>query len=332
MIKGGGGIGVSFFFVLSGFLISYLLFIEKINSNKINILNFYKRRAFRIWPLYFLLVIIVFFLPFDVKQNVGLHMVGGGYDFDWRFSFTFLENYKMIIMDQFPKTTPLSVFWSLCIEEHFYIVWGLVFYFLPLKHLGKFLLFCVVLAWFARGFEFNMTQNLLIQTNDLTTNLDYFSLGGGLALLYVNRGYIYHSNSVWSNHFVKYSILLLMMFLLIFQNQFMSGNSAWHYILRPTIIGLIFTILISFFICPNSQIKFNVKWLNYLGQRSYGLYVFHIIAIHIAYQYCIKHNILLDNYNTLILFIAIVMGSTIAISILSFRYFERPILKLRERI
>lgn len=66
-IKGGGGLRVSFFFVLSGFLITYLLVFEKIQNGKIKIKKFFIRRSLRIWPLFYLIVIIVFLLSNNFK-------------------------------------------------------------------------------------------------------------------------------------------------------------------------------------------------------------------------------------------------------------------------
>ena len=60
-----GGIGVSFFFVLSGFLITYILIVEKINAHgKIDLKKFFVRRILRIWPLYYAMVIFAMFTPF----------------------------------------------------------------------------------------------------------------------------------------------------------------------------------------------------------------------------------------------------------------------------
>jgi len=331
-IKAGGGIGVSFFFVLSGFLITYLLLQEKTANNRIDLFKFYKRRAFRIWPLYFLLVGIVFILPYDIKQDLGLHMVGGGYELDWRYSFTFLENYKMIQMDLFPKTTPLSVFWSLCIEEHFYLVWGLVFYFVPIKHLGKFFLFSISLAWIARGIEWHWSHNLNIQTNDLFTNLDYFSIGAYLAFFFVKKGRIFIPYSFWSNRLIQVLSLVVLLLLLIYQNAYMPSSSVWLFLFWPTWIAIVFTLIIALFICPNSKIFVNIRILDYLGQRSFGLYVFHIIVIHMGYQYCLKHHISIDDTPTLLLFIGYSFGASALLSILSYRFFELPFLRLRERL
>ncbi|MDB4274068.1 acyltransferase, partial [Algibacter sp.] len=65
LIQDFGTIGVDFFFVLSGFLITYLLFKEKEKYNKVSVKSFYIRRVLRIWPLYYFVLILVFFiLPF----------------------------------------------------------------------------------------------------------------------------------------------------------------------------------------------------------------------------------------------------------------------------
>jgi peptidoglycan/LPS O-acetylase OafA/YrhL len=331
LIKLGGGIGVSFFFVLSGFLIAYLLFLEKANSNRIDLLNFYKRRAFRIWPLFFLMVIIVFLLPFDLKQQLGLHMVGGGYDFDWRFSFTFLENYKMIIMDQFPKTTPLSVFWSLCIEEHFYIVWGLLFYFLSSKNVLRLLISFVIIAWVSRGYESYFSNNLVIETNDLLTNMDYFSCGGILAYVFVFHQVKLNAVLLKIGKWNLKLCLLGLVLILIFHNQLIPDRTEFSFIFKPSIIAAVFTLIICLFISAESGIVIKSKLLNYLGVRSYGLYVFHIIAIHMMYQYCLLHHIRIDTTLSLFLFILISFSSTVLVSMLSYRYFEKPILNLRRK-
>ena len=331
LIKSGGGIGVSFFFVLSGFLIAYLLFLEKASANRIDLLNFYKRRAFRIWPLFFFMVIVVFLLPIDLKQQLGLHMVGGGYDFDWRFSFTFLENYKMIIMDQFPKTTPLSVFWSLCIEEHFYIVWGLLFYFLSSKNVFRLLISFVLIAWVSRGYESYFSNNLVIETNDLLTNMDYFSCGGILAYIFVFHQVKLNAVLLKIGKWNLKLCLLGLVLILIFHNQLIPDRTEFSFIFKPSIIAAVFTLIICLFISAESGIVIKSKLLNYLGVRSYGLYVFHIIAIHMMYLYCLLHHIRIDTTLSLFLFILITFSTTVLVSILSYRYFEKPILNLRRR-
>ena len=178
-LKAGGGIGVSFFFVLSGFLITYLLVNEKMNTEKISLKRFFIRRSLRIWPLYFLIISLIYFLPLDFKtMYLGYNSYSQGYDLDWRFSFTFLENYKMYIMDSHSNTNTIRMFWTLCIEEHFYILWVIVLFFIPKKRILPFLISSIFLAITARYFEPFITHNSKIETNDLFTNLDFFAIGG----------------------------------------------------------------------------------------------------------------------------------------------------------
>jgi peptidoglycan/LPS O-acetylase OafA/YrhL len=275
------------------------------------------------------MVLLAFLLPFDLKQDLGLHMVGGGYNFDWRFSFTFLENYKMIAMDQFPKSTPLSVFWSLCIEEHFYIVWGILFFFLSSKNVFRMLLFSVVIAWISRAYESYYTTNLIIETNDLFTNLDYFSCGGILAYVFVFNKVKLNSVLQKIGKWKLKLCLLVLVLLLIFHNQLIPELTEFSFIFKPTIIAALFTLIICLFISAESGIVIKSKWLNYLGVRSYGLYVFHIIAIHMLYQYCLLHHIKIDTSLSLIIFMLISFSTTVLVAMFSYRFFEKPILSLR---
>lgn len=332
-IKAGGGIGVSFFFVLSGFLITYLLSFEKINTGSLSIRKFLIRRSLRIWPLFYLMVFIAFLLPYEFKEYIGFHMLGGGYDFDWKYSFTFLENYKMLSVDKFPKTTPLSVFWSLCIEEHFYIFWIISLFLTPIKHLNKFLIFSILLSWCARFIEPSIYNNTLVISNDLFTNLDYFAFGGVLGF-WVARDYQSVTQFIQHTHkWIKYSFIAITLTIAVFQNELLPYNTdSYFFIFRPSIIALLFTILIALFIPEDSTIKIKSRLLNYLGTISYGLYVYHIVLIHIVYQYFIQQDIKIDNWATLSVFIIVTLGGSIALSILSYRYFEKPFLLLRNRI
>lgn len=332
-LKGGGGLGVWFFFVLSGFLITYLLVFEKNCENGINLKRFFLRRSLRIWPLFYLIVIIAFLLPYDFKQTYGLHMMGGGYDFDWKYSFSFLENYKMLLLDNSPKTTPLSVFWSLCIEEHFYFLWMISLFIIPLKHILKFLIFCIILSWIARFFEPYIWGNNMVNTSDLFTNLDFFAFGGLLGY-FVAMDYNKVSNFILKiNNWFKWFFIILVLLTVVFQNDIVP-NSSNNYIqiFRSSIFALLFTLLIAIFIPEESKIKIKNKLLSYLGTISYGLYVFHLIFVHIVFQYCINNNIIIDNWITLSAFIIVTLGGTIVLSSLSYKYYESYFLSIREKI
>ena len=330
--KGGGGIGVSFFFVLSGFLITYLLAFEKLSKGQINVQNFMIRRSLRIWPLFYLLVILAFILPYDFKSLIGFHMNGGGYELDWRYSFTFLENYRMLLLDNWPKTTPLSVFWSLCIEEHFYIVWVLSFYLLPSKHLLKFLVSGFFIAWTARFFDPYLFPNETINTNDLFTNIDFFSTGGILGY-FVAKDYDRVANFVLSiNDWIKRGVLLSVVLVVVFQNKLLPYEpTTIFFLFRSSIIAVLFTSVIAIFVPLDSKLRIKNKVLAYLGTISYGLYIFHIIYIHLLFQYFIYLEIKLDNWFTLSFFMFATLTASILTSAISYHYFEKKFLMLRNK-
>jgi len=104
------GFGVDIFFLISGFLITYILLEEKKRTNKINIFKFMMRRSLRIWPLYFLIIAIA---PFLVSWL-------GKPSPEYWYNIFFINNFRTI------ETTwwvyPFPHFWSICIEEHFYLV------------------------------------------------------------------------------------------------------------------------------------------------------------------------------------------------------------------
>ncbi len=117
-----GKLGVVLFFVLSGFLITNLLFIEDTVQKSISIKNFYIRRILRIWPLYFL-IIILFVLPYiDLFNIPGYDINATHTQFGWKLLVFFL------LLPNLGLSIPLSFqhaahTWSIGAEEQFYILW-----------------------------------------------------------------------------------------------------------------------------------------------------------------------------------------------------------------
>ncbi|MBK8300789.1 MAG: acyltransferase [Chitinophagaceae bacterium] len=125
------GYGVTIFFVLSGFLITYLLQVEK-ESQAINIKKFYFRRILRIWPLYYL----YFFLSVSVAIIYGL-----GISKTSVVLYTFYAaNIPFILGTALPF---LSHYWSLGVEEQFYLFWPWVLK--KIKHLEIFIISLIII-------------------------------------------------------------------------------------------------------------------------------------------------------------------------------------------
>lgn len=256
----------------------------------------------------------------------------GGYVPDWRFSLTFTENYKSILMNGGPRTTPLSVFWSLCIEEHFYLIWMIVFFFLKRKLMPIFLISSVVLAWVLRAFHGDIYHTENVVNNDLFTNLDYFAISGLL-------GYFVALNYDKVNQFVlniplvfRLLYLVLVAIILLFQKSIFGHDTWFLYVFQYTIYSLMFTGLLLVFIPQESKLKIsNNSIFAWLGRISYGLYVYHIIWLHVFYKICLDNKVELDNWSDYLYFISIVFTATVLTSYLSYRFFEMPILRLREK-
>jgi len=116
-------LGVELFFVLSGFLITYLLLHEEKTNAKINVGHFYIRRFLRIWPLYFACVAFGFLIdPVLMKTLAG--KVSSETANPWLF-ITFLSNFNSIINGE-AEAQNLPILWSVAIEEQFYLFWPLL--------------------------------------------------------------------------------------------------------------------------------------------------------------------------------------------------------------
>ena len=127
---GTGGIGVGIFLVLSGYLITSLLLRERSNRGRISLRDFYVRRALRIWPLYY----AVLLLQLVVLVHINSRLWGGvwvstnsrqyaNYGHVWWSYLVFAQNY---VSDIHHVTLGLGVYWSLAIEEQYYLVWPLI--------------------------------------------------------------------------------------------------------------------------------------------------------------------------------------------------------------
>jgi peptidoglycan/LPS O-acetylase OafA/YrhL len=331
-LRGGGGIGVSFFFCLSGFLITYILVTEKLNTGKIDFKLYFFRRALRIWPLYFIIVILVFLLPYNFKTNIGFHIVGG-YELDWRYSFTFLENYKMILTDQFPKTTPLNVFWSLCIEEHFYLIWVFLIGFVSVKRLPYLFVLCILVSNLDRLFIEPLYHNSNISTNDILSNLDLFSVSAILGYLAATRFKQLEKAVLFVPNVIKLCYILLVVVIVCAQPFFFIPANKIITSLYNTIIALMFSLLIAIFIPLHSKLRLDEQNIfSKFGKISYGLYVYHLMVIHIILWYCLTHKLKLDYWPNLTLFITLAFGLTILLGTFSYKYIESPFLILRNRL
>lgn len=313
-----GGIGVTFFFVLSGFLITYILLNEKTLNQQILIKKFLIRRVLRIWPLFYAMILFAFLTPY-LLLLLNISYSDEGYKPNWLMSLLFLENYKMMITNSFPNVSPLRVMWSLCIEEHFYIIWGTAICFISLKWIPHLILFSIILANLFRiiyGF-------FGIPAVDVFSNLDYFAFGSIPAYVLILRPEIIDKIEAISLH-VKYAIVLLTIALVY---GIPNLEIYWLPYFTPLIFGVLFSSIIFFTLPERNSIYIKDEYMiSKLGVYTYGLYLFHTIVINLL----LHTKQLIPFEMNWFIFSALSLSCTILISFISYHIFEKQFLKLKK--
>ena len=313
-----GGIGVSFFFVLSGFLITYILLFEKNTTGSIRLKNYFVRRILRIWPLFYAMIIFAYISP-SILNLLGLSPSYNGYIPNWVTTVLFLENYKMMITNSFPDFAPLRVMWSLCVEEHFYIVWGVLLYWISIRKIPILIGICIAIANISRI----VYINLGIETLDIFSNIDYFAIGAIPAYILINKPIILKYFEDISLFFKNLITLLVFSLIIIAPNI----NSIWILYLSPTFFAFLFGLIIVFTITKDKPLYINDKaWFSKLGIFTYGLYLIHTIVINFVLKltsiFSFQMNMIIIGFVSLIF--------TIVFSIFSYHLFEKQFLKFKK--
>ncbi len=314
-----GGIGVSLFFVLSGFLISYILLFEKANRGTIALKNYFIRRSLRIWPLFYAMVLFAFATPYilDILQ---LPYSSDGYTPDWYYSFFFLENYKMMATRMDPNVSPLVVMWSLCIEEHFYILWGLALYCCKKESFPWIAGASALLAIAVRSYYYCAN----IPTLDLFSNWDYFAIGGLAAYAFLVSSSILRrlEKLFW----FRWQLLLPITLCAILWLPALEKLLPAMQIINPTIYALLFTCLLLLTFAQRHRWHLSdTSWTGKLGKYTYAAYLFHTIIISFFKQILPKLGWDLHWFFLAVLNLAL----TLLASYLSYQYFERFFLRYK---
>jgi peptidoglycan/LPS O-acetylase OafA/YrhL len=303
-----GAEGVNVFFSLSGFLIIRQLYKEKLKMGLVDLKAFYRRRALRIFPLYYLILGFGFFyyhfvLPYfgyEVENNYNL--IEGIV-----LAVTFFSN---IFATYYPGGI-LEILWSIGIEEQFYLLIAPVFLLLPIKKIKLFLFLFTILyfiIYFNESFDFLSRYKMLFF---------YFSFSGLCSILLENNFFIQLIQKT-------YYLTLLLFVLHIITDLIKISNPLFNHFFYLILYG--FTIS-SLSLKPLKILE--NKILNYLGKISYGIYMYHAIIMQFIGLVFIKLISKLEFSYTLnvILINFIVVFLTITISHLSYKHYESYFLK-----
>ncbi|MCS7073737.1 MAG: acyltransferase [Bacteroidia bacterium] len=325
-----GHLGVNCFFVLSGFLITFLLLQELQLTGKIDIKNFYVRRILRIWPMFYACVLFGFVgFPFLKKLFGQISTETASL-----VSFlTFTNNLDMVYHGP-PDASTLSVLWSVAIEEQFYLVWPVILSWVPVRHYPKIFALIILQSVIYRiyiVFNYSGLERMNHLDHHTLSCIGDMAIGawGAWAVCYqpnfLNK--IQTINKMWI-----YSIYLLF-FTLFFTRKSFLEEKVWFQIADRIIHGCIFL----FFIleqnyAEQSFFKFsNWKKITDWGKMTYGLYCLHMIAFLIAMKLNSKLGLNKRLWQVMILDTGLAFVLSLTIAKLSYEYFEKPFLKLKDR-
>jgi peptidoglycan/LPS O-acetylase OafA/YrhL len=325
-----GWVGVQLFFVLSGFLITSILLQERDAPVGRYLARFYWRRVLRIFPVYFAVLVLA-------GISYGVFGEPDSYPHDLPWLATYTANFARL------RTSDLGHafvhFWSLAVEEQFYLVWPFIVYFLPKPVLKKVIVVIIAVAPLARlatYFVFRDQPDIVGRAiyGLPLSQFDAFAMGAAIVLWDLRQ---------LARAGTKFLEMLLLTALcgivvLLHEHLYAAGAMKWSfgYAMYLAPVGefvwgysLLDAAAAIGIVCALQRVPmFRVLEsgaMVELGKISYGVYIFHVPAL-LMLEAAIRHTgRVMPRLGIFIIYVAVTLG----ISALSFRYFERPFLRLK---
>ena len=311
---GNFNLGVETFFLISGFLITYLLLTEKEKNGKINIGKFYLRRALRILPLYYLSILIAPLLVYLTKSQQP----------DYLTTAFFINNFHTIITESW--NYPFAHFWSICVEEHFYLFWPLILAFIPNKKLPFVFALFIGMSIAFRGYAaMSMPYPYFTLYMHTLSRIDVMVIGAALAYFHFKKPFR-PTFPMWLRLAV-YSVFTVLLFL--------EPNNLWDGLYMSMFRKYFYVAVIAFEMMNylfNEKALFNFKKknsLHYLGKTSYGIYMFGNMII--PFVIGIENKITGTFLHNVFLFLALNVIITCLVAIVSYELFEKRFLVFKKR-
>jgi peptidoglycan/LPS O-acetylase OafA/YrhL len=333
-----GWVGVQLFFVLSGFLITSILLVDKSLPFPAYVTRFYWRRSLRIFPLYFagLAIVAIIWWGFASPRS---------FADDWLYLVTYTANFGRVRPEDLGPAFVHA--WSLSVEEQFYLVWPFVVYLLPRRIFRNTVIALLLLAPLSRAVLFAgllQAGNSVEYAGRLTyvlpfTQLDAFAAGAAIPLFGLGR--LRHAGrllllavgvtaamgmaNALVSHFFRGGVFI---WALGYQMYLTQGlQYVWGY----SLLNLVALLLV---VCTLQRVPV-LRWLEArplveVGKRSYGIYVYHLPLLVLLEWVAGRQGWRLHGSARASFFVGFV-ALVLATAFVSYRFLEAPFLRLKDR-
>jgi peptidoglycan/LPS O-acetylase OafA/YrhL len=333
-----GALGVNLFFVLSGFLIARILLVSKDKNYgqtgglKTYMRKFYIRRTLRIFPIYYLSLLGLWLLhDASVRGKV------------W-WQVLYASNIYIAT-----KQTWLGItdhFWSLAVEEQFYIFFPILIFFIPRRWVVPFFVGLLVASVALRGYWWWIRKPWFVSYVSMPTALDAFGCGALMAYLQLYKNALFQR--IYANRAYLWGSLAVLAVMFYFSAQVAASGTPKSYNVYINVWERLLASIFFMFLIGGAIIGYQgwFKWLlenpvsNYLGKISYGLYVYHNFVFN-QYHSPNHHPVVrllnkmireIDGFNELyVLRVLILFAITTAVAALSWHFIEKPINNLKDK-
>ena len=326
-----GESAVLFFFTLSGFLITFLLLAEQRSRGCISVKAFYVRRILRIWTLYFLIVsfglcfYLVLMPAFGMTRVIEYNTIRPlGYRLSTAVALygLFLPN---LMTSLYSMGGILNVTWSIGVEEQYYLSWAPIVARARGRILG--ILVVVFVLFLALSVWAHYHQQGLGRFAIFVGSLNFHFMATGGLLAYAA---FHHRERLFALAPLRWRALRWVMLLLLMQ-FYLVGWFPKTWLSTQVIQLVLYPMLLAEVALQERPIfRLTSHWVERLGEASYGIYMYHMVVVYLVSFLFLKTLWWRNSpFAYMISYYVLAIGGTIVVSLLSYRYFEQPFLRLK---